>query len=121
MSDTESLEMNVLFGSSERRGAWKVPAHIDARVTLGSLELDLRDADLGPATTIDANVTFGSIEILVPEDVGVEVDLDSLGASVDHVPRDERLMGLPPARTLRVIGKLRFGSCSVIPARRGIT
>ena len=81
----------------------------------------MRDADLGPATTIDARVTFGSIEILVPEDVGVDVDVDSLGASVDHVPRNERVMGLPPARRLRVIGKLRFGSCAVIPVRRGIT
>ena len=121
MIDTDSLEMNVLLGSSERRGTWRVPSHIDARITLGSLELDLRDAELGPSTTIDARVTFGSLEILVPADVGVDIDVDSLAASVENVPRDEGVLGLPPARRLRVIGKLRFASCEVVPPRRGMT
>src|SRR5688500_15341012 len=84
---TDPLKLRVLLGSCERRGAWIVPARIDAHATLGSIQLDLRDAELGPDTTIDAHVVLGSLEILVPRDVLVEIDVDSFAASVDAQPR----------------------------------
>jgi len=111
----------VLLGSCERRGAWTVPAHIDARVTLGNLELDLREADLGPETTIEADVTLGNLEIIVPDDVAVDVDVESIAANVGHGPPDDDAYRWPSGRRLRVIGRVRFASCEVVPVgRRGM-
>ena len=119
IEDNDSLAVNVLLGSTERRGDWKVPARIDARVTLGHLQLDLRDADLGPDTTIDAVVTFGNLEILVPEDVVIDIDMSAVAASVDG-GREPMAFGMPGVRRLRVTGKVRFASCEVIPVPRGL-
>jgi hypothetical protein len=119
IEETNSLAVNVLLGSTERRGDWKVPARIDARVTLGHLQLDLRDADLGPDTTIDAVVTLGNLEILVPEDVVIDIDVDSIAANVDG-GREPMAFGMPGVRRLRVTGKVRFASCEVIPVPRGL-
>jgi hypothetical protein len=110
--------VTVILGSTERRGTWQVPAYLDARVVLGSMQLDLREADLGPDTTIDASVTLGSLEIIVPDDVAVDVDVDSLAGSVEGANRDP-FFALEPARRLRVIGTVRFASCEVISAGRG--
>jgi hypothetical protein len=111
--------LTVILGSTERRGTWQVPAYLDARVVLGSMQLDLRDAELGPDTTIDASVTLGSLEIIVPDDVAIEVDVDSIAGSVEHGNRDQ-FFALEPARRLRVIGTVRFASCEVFAAgRRG--
>ena len=113
----QPLALRVLLGSSERRGAWTVPSRIDAQVILGSMQLDLCDAQLGEHTTIDADVSLGSLEILVPHDVSVDVDVHSFAASVAG--------GRGPAgdgvRRLRVIGNVRFGSCEVIACERGPT
>jgi len=119
IEDNDSLALRVLLGSSERRGEWKVPARIDARITLGSMQLDLRDAELGPDTTIDAVVTLGSLEILVPEDVVIDIDMSSVAASVEG-GREPMAFGLPGVRRLRVTGSVRFASCEVIPVPRGI-
>jgi hypothetical protein len=113
--------VTVILGSTERRGTWQVPAYLDARVVLGSMQLDLTDAELGPDTTIDASVTLGSLEIIVPDDVAIDVDVDSLAGSVEHGNRDP-FFSLEPARRLRVIGTVRFASCEVISAgRRGVS
>ena len=114
---TNDANFRVLLGSTERRGIWTVPSHIDARVTLGNLELDLRQADLGPDTTIEADVTLGNLEILVPEDVAVEVDVDSFAGTIADRQR-EPVFGLPPARVVRVVGRVRFGNCEVTPLGR---
>jgi hypothetical protein len=108
----DRLELRVIMGSCERRGAWKVPAQIDAHVTLGSIQLDLRDAELGPDTTIEAHLWLGSLEILVPADVVVEVDVDSVAASVAAQPRTPNPTW-HAARRLRVTGKARFASCEI--------
>ena len=111
----DPLELRVLLGSCERRGAWAVPSRIDASVTLGSIQLDLRDAELGAETTIVVNLWLGSLEILVPRDVIVEHVVDALAASVDAQPRTPN-PDWHAARRLRVIGKARFASCEITRA-----
>ncbi len=118
MIDQDSLQLRVVMGSCERRGTWKVPSHIDARVTLGNMELDLREADLGPETTIEANLMFGNLEVIVPEDVEVDVDVDNLASNVEKHEREPVGFAWPGARRVRVIGKARFANCEVIPLRR---
>ena len=116
---TES-NFRVVLGSCERRGAWTVPPHIDARVTLGNLELDLSEAELGPDTTIDAHVAFGNLEIIVPADVAVYVNVDSLAANVEGA-RGASELAWSTARRVHVTGSMRFASCEVISVeRRGL-
>jgi signal transduction histidine kinase len=142
---SEPLNLRVVMGSCERRGVWTVPAHVEARVMWGNMELDLRDAVLGPETTIDAHVTMGNLEILVAPDVIVDVNVSSIASNVS-TPRtvipprvDPSIAGtvIPPfvndasspyrdpsapkPKRLRVVGKARFANCEVIPLARGET
>jgi hypothetical protein len=118
MLDQDNLQLRVVLGSCERRGSWNVPSYIDARVTLGTMTIDLREADLGPDTTIEANLTLGSLEVIVPDDVEVDVDVDMLVSNVENHDRERFGVGWPAARRVRVIGKARFANCEVIPLRR---
>jgi hypothetical protein len=115
MTEPDPLKLSVLFGSSERRGAWAVPAHIDARVTLGHIQLDLRDADLGADTTIEADLMLGSLQILVPSDVMIDVDVELLAGRVNG-DRPSRDITWSAARRLRVIGRAWFASCEITRA-----
>jgi hypothetical protein len=111
---SDPAQLRVALSSYERRGAWAVPTRIDARVTLGSIQLDLREAELGADTTIVVNLLLGSLEIVVPRDVVIEVAVDSLAASVDSPCTPEMSSSSP--RRLRVIGKARFASCEIARA-----
>lgn len=140
--ETDPLKLRVIMGSCERRGAWKVPSRVEAHVRWGNLELDLREAQLGPETTIDARVMMGNLEIIVPSDLAVDVSVDSIAGNVEQGSRDGdegeihvsaietgealashayRDPAQTPGRRLRVIGKVRFGNCEIIPLRPGET
>src|SRR6187402_1607240 len=112
---TDPLRLSVVMGSCERRGVWTVPSRVDAHVTLGSIQLDLREAELGADTTIDAHLTLASLEILVPRDVDVEIDVESFAASVDAEPRTPNPTW-HAARRVRVTGSARFSSCAITRA-----
>jgi signal transduction histidine kinase len=83
----ETLKLRVVMGSCERRGPWKVPPRVEARVKMGNMELDLRDAELGPETTIDANITMGNLEIIVPADLALDVNIDTMMGNVEDGSR----------------------------------
>jgi predicted membrane protein len=101
--------------SCERTGAWVVPSRIEARATLGSIQLDLREAELGPDTTIDADVLMGSLEILVPHGVDIDVDVELLAGKFNDV-RERRDRTTAAARRLRVVGRAWFSSCEITRA-----
>ena len=70
-----------LFGNVERRGAWTVPAELEARAVFGHVELDFRDARFSAATTeLDVRVVFGALEIIVPPQLAVECEGSSPGS-----------------------------------------
>lgn len=144
---TEPLKLRVIMGSCERHGTWKVPSRVEARVFWGNMELDLREAELGPETTIHARVTMGNLEIIVPSDVVVDVQMDSIAANVEDWQRfDSRFEGQPGdprrapdavapyrdasaaphdhvapdgRRRIKLVGKAKMANCEVIPLRRG--
>lgn len=126
---TEPLNLRVVMGSCERRGAWKVPPNVNARVLWGNMELDLRDAELGPETTIDAHVTMGNLEIFVGPDVVVDVNIDSVAGNIENRThaKDVALSDGAPYRDattikrIHVTGKARMANCEVIPLARGET
>jgi signal transduction histidine kinase len=147
----DPLKLRVVMGSCERRGVWKVPSRVEAHVSFGNMELDLREAELGPDTTIHVHVYMGHLEIIVPADLAVDVGVDSIMGNVEHggcegaddsrdsafvtAGADDRAApqpvalaahayrdpSLPATRRLRVTGKVRMANCEIIRLRAGET
>ncbi|HEY4055250.1 MAG TPA: LiaF domain-containing protein [Kofleriaceae bacterium] len=109
-------KMRAIFGSIEKVGAWTVPQHIRARVVFGSVELDLREAQLSPITTIDLSVTFGSVEVIVPPGVAVEIDAQPTLGSVE-----DETNPVAPTKLVRITGNVRLGSVEVETLQPGET
>jgi len=66
--------VKAIFGGVERRGAWRVPSHLNVVATMGGIVLDFRDAVLGPGVTeVHVRAVFGGVEIIVPPTLPVEV------------------------------------------------
>ena len=75
--------IKVVMGSIERRGPWQVPRELPIRVVMGNAELDLRDATFEPGTTTFAiQITMGNLEIVVPPDLAVDLDMSSVTGNV---------------------------------------
>jgi hypothetical protein len=118
-ADTKRLR--VIMSSIERRGRWTVPRSLDLRVLWGNAELDFRDASLGPGvTTIHVRVFMGNFEIVLPPNLGIDVDVSGFASSVTErhrVPPDD-----DPARPLiRIVGTIRFGNLEITTRLPGET
>jgi hypothetical protein len=101
-----------LFGNVERRGAWTVPAELEARAVFGHVELDFRDARFSAATTeLDVRVVFGALEIIVPPQLAVECEGSSIFGSVENYGGGA--VADPDRPLLRVRGTAVFGSVEV--------
>ena len=113
---SDPLKLRVVMGSTERRGAWKVPPRVEAHVMWGNMELDLREAELGPDTTIDAHVTMGNLEIIVPPELAVELDVHAVGGHVGDARRAAP-PGDPAGSRVRIVGRVKLGNCEVFALR----
>ncbi|HUJ61615.1 MAG TPA: ATP-binding protein [Kofleriaceae bacterium] len=122
--------IEVRFGNVERNGPWKVPAELAVNVRFGNAELDLRDAELGAITTIRVDIKFGNVELIVPPELAVELDVASVAGNVTgrggapaagaHGDGVYRRADEPPPKLVRIVGKCRAGNCEVIPLARGV-
>ena len=67
-----------LFGGSSRKGAWTPARHVICANVLGGMQLDFREARLGPGVTeVTVFSTLGGVDIIVPP--GLQVDFDGAG------------------------------------------
>jgi len=67
------------LSSTERQGRWPLPRQFRALAVMGSVELDLREAEIGYGlSVIEAVAVMGNIEITIPPHITVECDGDSL-------------------------------------------
>lgn len=65
----------IPIGSVKRHGNWQVGVETDIDVFIGSIKLDLRDAQLESSrVTINARASIGSIKVVVPEGLRLVVD-----------------------------------------------
>jgi hypothetical protein len=111
----ETKRVRVVLGSIERRGPWELPRRLTARVALGNLTLDLRDARIAPGTSeIEVHVTMGNIEIFVPPGVAVDVGASSFLGNVE-----DRCEPGGSARVIRVVGRVKLGNLEVTTLRSG--
>ena len=74
----------AVLGETKRTGHW-VPARMTTVVaTLGSVEIDLRDAALGPGEFVfDIRSILGSVEIIAPMGLQVECGGSAILGSID--------------------------------------
>jgi predicted membrane protein len=100
------------FGGSEKRSTSKQFTGADLTAVFGGAELDLRDAAVeDPPAHVSANVLFGGVEVVVPREWNVQLDVIPLfgGAADDRPRREEEHEGVD----LVVSGLVLFGGVSV--------
>ena len=104
----------AIMGECKRQGVWSVPEHHTAFALMGSVVIDLRQAQLSAQHThINASTIMGEIKIIVPADFNVVMDgtpiMGEFGQGKDRTPAE---VG-PGSPTVRVRGMAMMGSVTV--------
>jgi hypothetical protein len=105
--------LRVIMGNVERRGRWVVAREHTVRVLWGNVELDFREASIGPGvTTLRVRVIMGNLELILPPQLAVDVDVSSFAGSVEE--RHRAPSEPDPSRPLlRVVGEVYFGNLEI--------
>jgi hypothetical protein len=100
----------AVFSGIERTGSWSPGDQLQGTAVFGSLELDLREAEI-PAGGIDMHFSayLGSVEVILPPGIGADVDCGALLGSVV----DKTHAGTPGAPRVRITGDTVMGSIEV--------
>jgi hypothetical protein len=107
--------IRVLLGNLERGGAMELPRRLELRVTLGNVELDMRDATILPGVTeIDVEALLGNVEITLPPGVAVENHGLGLLGSFDCRPPKS---AAPTRATVRIVGRSVLSAVTIHFAR----
>ncbi|WP_436926554.1 LiaF transmembrane domain-containing protein [Halosimplex amylolyticum] len=87
--ESDFLTSVAVFGGRAERSTSQTFHGADLTAAFGAVELDLRDAVVEhPPGTVNANALFGGVEVIVPRDWNVRVDvLPLFGAAEDERPR----------------------------------
>ncbi|WP_374456102.1 DUF1707 domain-containing protein [Nocardioides sp.] len=104
----------AIMSECKRQGVWAVPAHHSAFALMGSVLIDLRQAQLsGHETQINASAIMGEVKVIVPADMHVVVDgtpiMGEYNQAKDKVPAELR----PDSPTVRIRGMALMGSVTV--------
>lgn len=104
----------AIMGDCKRQGVWSVPARHTAFALMGSVLLDLRQAQLSSReTTINANAIMGDVKVIVPAHVHVVVDgtpiMGDYKSGKDKTPAE---LG-PDSPVVRLTGVALMGSVTV--------
>ena len=104
----------AIMGETKRQGVWAVPEHHSAFALMGSVVIDLRQAQLSARETqINASSIMGEVKIIVPAHMHVVVDgtpiMGDYTQGKDKVPAE---VG-PDSPTVRVRGMALMGSVNV--------
>ncbi|HEY2793949.1 MAG TPA: DUF1707 domain-containing protein [Micromonosporaceae bacterium] len=88
----------VTIGSVKRRGRWRLDRAMKVGTVVGSIKLDLRDAEItAPETDMTVESVVGSVKIWVPYGIAVDVDGHSVLGS-RSVAEDSPRPGAPLLR-----------------------
>src|SRR5699024_7056115 len=99
-----------VLSSTNRRGLWQVPQHLDVSLFLASSTLDFSTAAFTDQTRIELGVVLSSVDIIVPP--GVRVDTDGITNILSSVT-DRAQASSPPSATLCVAGYLTLSSVTI--------
>ncbi len=108
-TDPPPLRLRTKSGSVTKRGTWRVPRHISAECTSGSIKVDFTEADCRHhEVDIKVNARSGSVVMVVPS--GWAVDMDDASATSGSVVNKVRGHRAPNAPLLRVSGEVLSGT-----------
>lgn len=104
----------AIMSECKRHGVWSVPEHHSAFALMGSVVLDLRQAQLSAhETLINASSIMGEVKVIVPADMHVLVDgtpiMGEFNQAKDKVPAE---VG-PGSPVVRIRGMALMGSVTV--------
>jgi hypothetical protein len=104
----------AIMGDRKRQGVWAIPERHTAFALMGSVLIDLRQAQLSAhETTINANAIMGEVKVIVPADMHVIVDgtpiMGDYSQGKDRTPAE---LG-PGSPVVRVRGMALMGSVTV--------
>lgn len=72
------------ISGNERSGIWDLPRHLRVVAVAGAAKLDLRQARVGSGVSeVELFVLAGNVTIVVPPELRVECDVDTLAAGVE--------------------------------------
>ncbi len=104
--------MVAVFSGVERKGVWALPEDNYAVAVFGSVEIDLREAQIAATENeIRAFAILGSVEIIVPK--GMRVDLNGIGILGEFSRSKATASPDPNAPLIRVSGLAFLGSVTV--------
>ena len=98
LSEVREVERHrAVLASLQRKGRWQLAPRSRFVATLGSIELDLRQAIMpGPEVEIELKAVLGSCRLLVPEGTDVRVSGgNALGSCELHLGREAPPPGAP--------------------------
>jgi hypothetical protein len=102
--------VGVLSGARQS-GRWRPARPTRALAVLGSVQVDLSDAELGVEVDLVATAVLGGIEVLVPEGVHVDLGGFALLGGRDYKVRETALR--PGAAIVRVRARAVMGGVTV--------
>jgi hypothetical protein len=102
----------ALMGEVNRQGRWSVPAYMKVSAIMGTVRLDLREAEV-PANgvDIDASTVMGEVRILLPP--GLHAEVDGMAFMGEFSDRTAGTAATLEAPCVRVRGSAIMGSVRV--------
>ncbi|TDD69701.1 DUF1707 domain-containing protein [Jiangella aurantiaca] len=95
----------------QRTGRWVVPPRLTVRASMSSVVLDFTEATFAAAgCRVEVELSTSSLQLVVPEDIAAEVDVETRFSSVDVKLRERPA---DPRAVVFVTGSVNMGSVSV--------
>ncbi|PZF84336.1 DUF1707 SHOCT-like domain-containing protein [Jiangella anatolica] len=108
----EPVAIRAQGSPGQRTGHWVAPERLTVTASMSAVVLDFTEAEFaGRGCHIEVDLSASSLQLVVPEDVAIEVDVESRFSAVDvRVP--------PPAGPRAVVQVTGVASMGSVSARR---
>lgn len=106
----------AIMSGATRAGDWVMPGRYTAVALMGGVQLDLTDVRFAePDPVINVLALMGGVEITVPDDINVQVDVGAFMGGVDNKVRGRAPADAP---TVRITGFVMMAGVDVKPPKR---
>jgi predicted membrane protein len=106
-----AVEVNSVFGGTKRKILSKDFKGGEINTVFGGNDLDLSQADINGAATMEMNIVFGGVKLIVPSHWQIKSEVDCVFGSVEDKRRDTGVAA--ENKTLVLKGAVVFGSIEI--------